>query len=293
LHRKLDALAETYCPVVKTLCLSYHWSIWQAEYATDLVFKTRRDLQAFYPPLLETLVLVVKPDDVAMFLGQKLHGNYQGEVGSRLQKRFPGTRIKHTYGPVTLKLYDKFAQVLRIETTVNDVSFFQQRRVVQHRTGERETKWATMKKTLYNLPALREVLQAANRRYLEVLSALEQPDTGGPRLNQLTQTRVENDHRYKGFNFFADAEVTLFRALLRGEFAISGLTRRALQAVLPNHTPAQVSRVLKRLRVHGLLKKVGRRYKYYLTTLGQHVATLVLQLRERFVIPALAAPASV
>jgi len=292
LHRKLDALAETYCPVVKSLSLSYHWSLWQAEYATDLVFKSRRDLQAFFPSLLETLVLVVKPDDIAMFLGQKLHGNYRGEVGTRLQKkRFPGTRIKHTYGPVTLKLYDKFAQVLRIETTVNDVSFFQQRRVVQHRNGERETKWATMKKTLYNLPTLREVLQAANRRYLEFLSALEQPDTGSPRLSHLTQSRVENDHRYKGFNFFAEEEVTLFRALLRGEFVSHGLTRRALQAVLPDHTLGQVGRLLKRLRVHGLLKKVGRRYKYYLTALGQQVATLVLKLREQLARPALAATA--
>ena len=292
LHRKLDALAETYCPVVKTLSLSYHWSFWQVEFATDLVFKTRRDLQTFFPPLLESLVLAVKPDDIAMFLGQKLHGNYQGEVSTHLRKRFPGTRIKHTYGPVSLKLYDKFALVLRIETTVTDVSFFQQRRVVQHRDGTRETKWATMKKTLYNLPALQEVMQAANRRYLEFLSALARPDTGGPRLTQLTQTKVENDHRYTGFNFFADEEVAVFRILLRGEFTISGLTRRAVNRLLPEKTPSQISRLLKRLRVHGLLKKVGHRYKYYLTTLGQQVATVVLKLREQLAVPALASPVS-
>lgn len=292
LHHKLDAWAETYCPVVKTLALAYHWSLWQAEYATDLVFKTCRDLQTFFPPLLETLVLAVKPDDIAMFLGQKLHGNYQGEVSTHLRKRFPGTRIKHTYGPVSLKLYDKFAQVLRIETTVTDVSFFQQRRVVQHRNGEQETKWATMKKTVYNLPALQEALQAANRRYLEFLSALERPDLGSPRLSQLTQTKVENDHHYKGFNFFADDEVALFRILLRGEFAISGLTRRAVGQLLPEKTPGQVSRLLKRLRVHGLLKKVGHRYKYYLTALGQQVAALVLKLREQWLVPALASAPS-
>ena len=105
-------------------------------------------MQAFFPPLLETLVLSVKPDDIAAFLGHKLHGIYQGEVTTRLQKRFPGTRIKHTLGPVSLKLYDKFGLILRLETTVNDVAFFQQRRVVEHRNGEHETKWAPMKKTL-------------------------------------------------------------------------------------------------------------------------------------------------
>ena len=103
LQRRLNAFAERYCPIVKTLSLSYYWSIWQVEYATDLVFKHRRDVQTIFPPLLESLVLSVKPEDIASFLGHKLHGNYQGEVGSRLQKRFPGTRIKHTLGPVSLK----------------------------------------------------------------------------------------------------------------------------------------------------------------------------------------------
>ena len=35
-----------------------------------------------------------------------------------------GTRIKHTMGPLSLKLYDKFGRMLRIETTVNDLTFF-------------------------------------------------------------------------------------------------------------------------------------------------------------------------
>ncbi len=291
-HRHLDAFAQRYCPIVNTLQLSYHWSIWQAEYATDLVFKSRDDLQALFPPLLEALVLAVKPDNIATFLGRKLSGRFEGEVGTRLQKRFPGTRIKHTLGPVSLKLYDKFGQILRLETTVNDVAFFQQYRVVQHRTGEQETKWATMKKTLYSLAPLAELLQAANRRYLEFLSALETPPGGGQRLDQLTETKTENGHRYKGFNFFAASDVAILRVLVRGEFAISGLTHRAVQAHLPDKTPGQISRLLKRLRVHGLLKKIGRRYKYYLTSLGQQVITLVLKLREMHVIPALAQPAT-
>ena len=124
LHHKLDALAGRYCPVVKTLKLSYYWSIWQAEYATDLLFKQRHHLQAVYPHLRETLVLAVKPEDIATFLEQKLHGNYTSEVGTRFKQRFRGTRIKHFMGPVALKMYDKFGLILRIETIVNDVSFF-------------------------------------------------------------------------------------------------------------------------------------------------------------------------
>ena len=84
------------------------------------------------------------------------------------------------------------------------------------------------------------------------------------------------------------SDAAVLRLLLRGEFAISGLTARVLRKLLPNKTRGQISRLLKRLRVHGLLRKIGRHYKYYLTDLGREVATMTLKLRELYVIPALA-----
>ena len=288
LHQALDEFAQQFCPVIQSLNLSYQWSIYQAEYATDLVFKRQTDLQAFYPHLVETLIHTVKPVDIATFLGQKLHGNFRGEMGNRFNVRWLGTRLKHVMGPVSLKVYDKFSLILRIEVTVNDVTFFQQYRQVQHRNGETETKYAPMKKTLYSLPPLAEQLQAANRRYLEFLSTIATPEVGVQRLTRLTETQVEHEHRYKGFNLLAESDATVLRLLLRGEFAISGLTARAIRALLSDKTRGQISRLLKRLRVHGLLKKVGRHYKYYLTEFGREVATMTLKLRELYVIPALA-----
>jgi hypothetical protein len=288
LHQALDGFAQQFCPVIQRLNLSYQWSIYQAEYATDLVFKRQSDLQAFYPHLVEILIHTVKPADIATFLGQKLHGNYRGEMGNRFNVRWLGTRLKHVMGPVSLKVYDKFGLILRMEVTVNDVSFFQQYRQVHHRNGETEMKYAPMKKTIYSLPALAEQLRAANRRYLEFLSALATPEVGVQRLNRLTETQVEHDHRYKGFNLLAETDAAVLRLLLRGEFAISGLTARAVHALLPGKNTGQISRLLKRLRVHGLLKKVGRHFKYYLTELGREVATMALKLRELYIIPALA-----
>jgi hypothetical protein len=292
LHTKLDAWASQYCPVVNTLHLSYYWSLMQVEYALDLVFKTPAALNAFYPHLLETLIHAVKPQDIATFLGKKLHGNYQGEVGNNLNTRILGTRIRHHMGPASIKMYDKFGRILRIEVTVNDVSFFQQWREVVHRHGDRETKWAPMQKTIDSLAPLRELLAAATQRYLKFLSAIETPEVGVQALNQLTQTLVDQNHRYKGFNLLAEEDASVFRLLLHGEFTISGFTNQALRQWLPDRTSAQVSYLLKRLRVHKLIKKIGQRYKYYLTDFGRQVASTVLQLRELHVIPALAHPPS-
>jgi hypothetical protein len=288
LHANLDRLAEMYCPVAGDLNLAYRWSIMQAEYATDLVFKEQSTLQAFCPHLLEALIQAVKPADIATFLGRKLHRNYQGEVGTRFKTRELGRCIKHRMGPASIKMYDKFGTVLRIETTVNEVSFFRQYRKVHHRNGTTTTKWAPMMKTIYSLPALREVLHAANHRYLKFISDIETPEVGVHKLHQLAETKVENDRRYKGFNLFAEQDTSLFRLLLRGEFFISGFTNKSLRQFLPNKSSSQVSRLLKRLRVHGVIKKVGRRYKYYLTEFGRLVATMALKLREMYVIPGFA-----
>jgi len=289
LHQRLDEFAQQYCPVITELKLAYYWSVMQSEYATDLVFKSRDTLQAFYPHLLETLTHAVKPADIATFLGRKLNGNYQGEMGNRFNKRWIGTRIKHQMGPVSIKMYDKFNLILRIETTVNNVAFFKQYRQVQHRDGSTSMAWAPMKKTIHSLPALREVLSAANQRYLKFISSIATPQVGVEQLHRLAETKTEDEHRHKGFNLFSEEDTFLFRTLLQGEFFISGFTNKQLRTqYLSNKSASQVTRLLKRLRVHGVIKKVGKRYKYYLTDFGRQTAVMALKLREMVVIPTLA-----
>jgi hypothetical protein len=288
LHLRLDHFAQYLCPVVASMGLQYHWSIMQAEYATDLIFKHPGKVQAFVPLLLETLIQAVKPADVATFLGRKLHGNYQGEIGNRYNVRWLGRRIKHQMGPVAIKMYDKFNLALRIETTVNNVAFFRQYRRVNHRDGSTSMKWAPMKKTLYSLAPLQEALLSANQRYLKFISEIQTPEVGVERLHRLAETRVENQHRYKGFNLFAEEDIFLFRSLLRGEFFIRGFTSKDLRRQLSHKNSGQITRLLKRLRAHGLIKKLGRHYRYYLTEFGRQAIAMALKLREMVVIPELA-----
>ncbi len=288
LHRFLDEMAQRFCPVLRHFVGGYHFSLMQAEYATDIVFRRQKDLAPLYETLLRTAIHAVKPENVASFLGRKLHGNYQDEVGNDFHTRIEGTRIKHHMGPAAIKMYDKHALVLRIETTLNDVTFFKHHRKVEHRDGTSEVKLAPMQKSIYSLPALRELLVAANRRYLEFLSELEDPSAGLTRVQKLAETLHQGEHTFRGFNLFAKADLDLFLALARGEFHISGLKNMLLRRCLPNLTGAQVSRLLKRLRLHGLIRKVGHTYKYYLTKTGQRAVLAALKLRELVVIPALA-----
>jgi len=101
--------------------------------------------------LIRTAVHTVKPDNIATFLGRKLHGNYKDKTGNNCQVRYEGTRIKHTMGKVSTKMYDKYKVILRIETTVNDVTFFKHYRMLEQRDGTNVAKMANMKKSIYSL----------------------------------------------------------------------------------------------------------------------------------------------
>jgi hypothetical protein len=289
IHQRLDIFAERYCPIIKRFNLYYHWSIMQAEYATDIVFKRQQDLQAIYEHLTRTAIHTVKPDNIATFLGRKLNGNYQDEMGNSFNTRIEGTRIKHTMGSVSIKMYDKFGLILRIETTVNDVSFFKHYRKVEHRDGTQSMKQAQMKKGIYSLSALQELLFAANHRYLQFISAIDDVSMGISKLNKISKTVTENDRSYKGFNFFTEDDHRLFEAIASGQFNISGFQNKHLRHKLSGKSSAHISRTIKRLHAHGLIRKIGHTYKYYVTKFGYQVITMGLKLKQFVIIPELAA----
>src|SRR5262249_56277826 len=93
-------------------------------------------------------------------------------IGSQFATRIEGTCVKHRFGKSSIKIYDKFALVLRIETTTNDVSTFKHYRKVEHQQGPASYTLAPVKKNIYSLTDLRHIMLACNRPYLEYLSIL-------------------------------------------------------------------------------------------------------------------------
>lgn len=75
----------------------------QCEYATDVVFKRQADPAAISGTLTGTAIHTVKRDNIAKFPGKKLSPQFEG---NRYDIRIEGTRIKHTMGPVSLKLQE-------------------------------------------------------------------------------------------------------------------------------------------------------------------------------------------
>lgn len=288
LHQALDIFASRYCPVIDKYNMKYAWTVMQVEYATDIAFKKQSDLNLIYDHIIRTAIHSVKPENIATFLGQRLTLHYEGEAGNNFNTRILGTRIKHQMGEVSIKMYDKFGIVLRIECTCNDISKFRHIREVKHKDGTVTEEKATMKKSIYSLFVLSGILKAANRRYLEFISTFDDPSDGLKNLNMVSKTVESSDRTFKGFNFFDEEDHKLLEVLTRGEFNIKGFQNKDIREFIPEKSSAAISRIIKRLHVHGLIKKVKGTYRYYLTKLGKAVIATGLRVKNLFVVPELA-----
>jgi hypothetical protein len=149
-------------------------------------------------------------------------------------------------------------------------------------------KVAHLKKSIYSLVPLQNIFSLANHRYLEFISTLDDNRVGSVNLNKISKNVTEENHTYKGFNFFNDEDQQIFLTIAHGEYNIRGFHNKNLRMGLMEKTASQMCRILKRLRVHGLIKKITHSYKYHLTTLGRRVIALGLKLKELVIIPHLA-----
>jgi len=285
LHKVLD---RRYCPVAESLGLSYTWTVQQIECATDIMFKQPDELATLYDEIVRTAIFTVKPDNIATFLGQRITYNCKKEVGTNYNQRILGTRIKHHMGDVSIKMYDKFGYVLRIESTCNDIGTFRVKRKVEHRDGSCSEQKAPLKKSIYSLYQLFTIMKAANYRYLEFISSFDDHSNGNRNLTKVTSPVIENKRSYRGLNFFAERDLQVLEIISRGEFMTFGMQGKDIRQYLSDISSSAMSRIFKRLRLHGIIERVKGTYKYFLTAYGKEIIVAGLTVRNLVLVPALA-----
>jgi hypothetical protein len=184
-------------------------------------------------------------------------------------------------------MYDKLGIVLRIEITTNDVSFFKHHRKVEHRSGPATRALALVKKSIYSLIDLREILLGCNRRYLTHLSTLDDFSAGVRALDRVTRSREVDGKTVKGINFFEPGDSALLHALQNPRVNIAGIRRADLLPALNMFSPTRLLRQLRRLLDIGVIKRVTGTYRYYLTKAGRAAAAAAGRLTEAVIIPAM------
>jgi hypothetical protein len=267
----------------------YYWTLRQGEYATDVLFRDAATLTTLYPRLLQHAMLHFGAEDVLRFLGRPQPGRFAGEAQTTLRRRPEGVRIKHWIDENSIKMYDKANRLLRIETTLNNPRRFMVRRRAC-RKGRRVMAWLPLRKGIADLRRRVEISRAANARYLDALSVVGDVTPSHHLLDPVSHRIIRNGRPYRPLQPISPQDTPLFRVVLEGKFLVQGIRnqdlRRALRPeaetdpIQRRSASAQITRHIRLLRAHGLLRKVsGTRY-YRITAKGQTVMTTALRFRD-------------
>lgn len=253
------------------------------------MFCDRRSLTAVLPDLIRHASLNMSSTDVLRFLGRKPHPSLRAEVCTDTKGRPEGWRVKHRMARNWIKVYDKLS-VLRVETTINNPWEFRVLRVFTDDAGRRERRWCPMGKGVANIWRYYQVGMGCNYRYLEALAAAPLKGKGVDALDALCRSRTKDGRHHARFNPLTPADRALFRAVLDGGNTITGFRNGDLCARLYRKPPAdtqeahrrcaRVSRLIAKLRGHGLVAKIPRARLYRPTAHGYRVMTAALAYHD-------------
>jgi len=267
----------------------YYWTTRQSEYATDVMFRDEASLSAIYPALADHAIRHFHSRDVMRFLGRRTNIRFSGPAHSQLGYRTEGMRVKHWVEENSIKMYDKEGTVLRIETTINNPRRLKVRRMATQK-GRRRKAWLPMRKGVVDFQRRAEICRAANGRYIEALGVVGEPSPTRQLLDPVSKRITRCGRPYRALRPIDPQEAKLFAVLTDGQFLLQGFRNAHLREKLfPAHrsTPEErhqaagkVSRSLRLLRAHGLIRKVTGTFYYRVTKRGHQVMTTALKLRE-------------
>lgn len=289
----LDGIADSIFPSRKDILddhtLAYYWSVHQSEWATDLSFETSADLADIYPALVRHGISHFSSPDVLRFLGQKVSGAFRGEIQSNFKDRPEGVRVKHSAQNNSIKIYDKMGRLLRVETTINDPSKFKVYRTSEGDTGGTKA-WRPMRKGVADLHRRTRLSQAANERYLEALADADTSTPVGHILSRITKPARLGKTKLRAIRLLDPHDVDLLRTVNRGEFVVHGFRNRDIAQILFGETPssskqrrarsAKVTRLIRLLRAHRLIRKLPHTHRYRVTKRGREIIGTLLTVRQ-------------
>jgi hypothetical protein len=289
----LDGFLPTLNPhhqeIFKAQPMDYYWSVYQMEWATDLISNNPAALQTLYPRLVDHATHHFKSPDVLRFLGGKAHGNYTGEITTSFKDRAEGVRVKHWARGNSIKMYDKAGSVLRVETTTAQVNEFKVLRR-PHDDPEGELKWRPMRKGVADLHRRAQISQRANDTYLDSLAVIDDTTPCRQLFDAVCRPVTENGRRTRALRLSDPDDLALLQAVARGEFAIAGVRNRDIRRLLhpaPNNATkaqlrqlsAKTSRQLRLLRAHRVIRKIPKTHRYQLTERGKQLTAALFATR--------------
>jgi len=240
----------------------YRLSILQAEFSLTQVLDRPVHGRMFFEEVIRENLDLGRPDEVQLIFGRKIIRTTPGRFRTRIVTEGVTPSVHVYYKNTRIKQYHKEGRALRTETTINNPWDFR------------------VNKGIANLPRLREIGFAANRRLLEVERVSHDCMLAEETFQKINGPVQVNGQRASALRF-ADPRVhPLWHALLLFRLQPQGFRNADLRqhvAALSGRNPEQIGQgsmtyQLRRLRLHGMIERVPKTHRYRVTPLGLRAA---------------------
>jgi hypothetical protein len=261
----------------------YELSVLQAEFSVTQALDAPVNGRIFFDQLIRDNLDIGRPDRVSLIFDRKIVAKGKRATPGRFRTRVitdgvtPSLHID--YKNSKIKQYHKLGKALRTETTIND------------------TKDFGVAKGLSHLPELKEIGFTASRRLLDVQRISHDPAEGAAALAALARPVISPaGTRTAGMPITSPRVQALLAALCAFRLLPNGFTHRDLRTCLAPllgltaeaMTSGQITYDLRRLRIHGLICRIPRSFRYQVTAAGIRQALFLTRLTQRFLTPGLA-----
>ena len=255
LRKWLARLPHPFTPADRDAGYRYDVSILQAEFALTQVLDRPVTGRLLFEEVIRENVDLGRPDHVQLIFDRRVTKRTPGRFRTRVITRGVTPSLHADYKHSRIKQYHKEGRALRTETTINNTRDF------------------AIGKRLHNLPALRAVGFAANRRLLDVQQLSHDCLIGDDAFAHVTRSQVVAGQRVSALPFAdprtqALLSVLVLYCLLPQGFANKDIREHLtpLLGLAPSAmTPGRMTYDLRRLRLHGLITRVPHTHRYRVT----------------------------
>jgi hypothetical protein len=256
----------------------YGVSILQAEFALTQVLDRPVAGRIFFEQVIRENLDIGRPGQVQLIFDRRVSRRTPGRFRTRVITEGVTPSLHVDYKRSRIKQYHKEGQALRTETTINDTRDFGVGRLLR------------------NLPELRRIGFAANRRLLEIEQISHDCALGDDAFQHLQKPRQIEGQRAPALRFGDANAQAVLNAVLMFVFVARGFTNKDLRqqfAVLLGKradeiSPGRMSYELRRLRLHGLIERLPKTHRYRLTDEGLRTALFYTRVYARILRPGMA-----
>ena len=276
----LRRLPHPFAPAHRAAGYRYQLSILQAEFALTQVLDRPATGRGFFEEVIRENLDVGRPDQMQLLFNRRVTRRTPGRFRTRIVTEGVVPSLHVDYKKARIKQYHKEGQALRTETTINNTYDF------------------VIGRALHNLPALREIGFAANRRLLHVESLSHDCLIGEDHLDAVCQPVVVHNQRAAGLRFGDRRVLALMQTLCLFAVSPTGVRHREVREAVAQlrgchadrYGASQTTYDLRRLRLHRLIERVPDSHRYRITERGAQIAMLYVRLHARGFRPAASLP---